>query len=139
MEQQYQKKSYVLFWAWLTLFVAAMFFFLFGRRYFPVIGAGKNLGILMLAFLDVLFALMLITQSVYWLGGVSYEAAAKAGTEARRRYAFRNLVIFLAATALFLFYCFGMKNLLRPDATRDSLVAGGVVCAAAMVSSRLRL
>ena len=140
MDVQYQKKSYTLFWVWLILLAAAMLFYMYGgRQYFPLIGSGKHLGIIVLVFLDLLFALMLATQSVYWIGGVTYEAAAEAGASARRRFALRHLLIFLAATALFLFYCFGMKGWIVPDRTRDALVAGGMVCVAGAASSKVRL
>ena len=139
MERQYQKKSYTLFWAWLLLLAGVVVFFTFNRGYFPTIGSGKNLGILVLVLLDLLFLLILITQSIYWISGVTYEAAAAADSGARRRYAFWHFVIFLAATFLFLYYCFGMKSMLRADSTRDSLVAGGMVCAAAVVSTKIRL
>lgn len=136
----YQKKSYTLFWAWLILLAAVIIFYIYGgRRYFPMISAGKNLGIVALVFLDLFFAMMLATQSIYWLGGVSYEEAAEAGTSARRKYALWHLLIFLAVTVLFLVYCFGMKGILVPDQTRDALVAGGMVCLAVAVSSRVRL
>lgn len=139
-EAQYQKKSYALFWAWLVLLVAVMIFYIYGGRgYFPLIGAGKNLGIVVLVFLDLLFVIILATQSVYWISGVTYEEAAAAGVSARRRFALWHLLIFLAATILFLIYCFGMKGILAPDQTRDALVAGGAVCAAVVASSRVRL
>lgn len=140
MDVQYQKKSYTLFGAWLALLVAAVLFYMYGgRQYFPVIGSGKNLGIIVLVFLDLLFVIILVTQSVYWISGITYEKAAEAGAHARRRFALRHLAIFLAATVLFLIYCFGMKGILVPDRTRDALVAGGMVCAAGIASSRVRL
>ncbi len=135
-----QKKSYTLFRVWLILLAAVILFYMYGGRgYFPLIGAGKNLGIIVLVFLDVLFVMILATQSVYWISGVSYEAAKEAGASARRRFALWHLAIFLVATVLFLIYCFGMKGILLPDQTRDSLVAGGTVCAAVVASSRVRL
>lgn len=139
MGQDYQKKSYALFWAWMALFIAVALFFVFYTERFPHIGDGKNMGILTLVMLDLLFLLILATQSVYWISGITYEEAAQAGPGARRRCALRHLLLFLAATLLFLVYCFGMDGLLRPDGTRDALVAGGVVCTAAVVSSRIRL
>lgn len=140
MNTHYQKKSYTLFRAWLVLLAAVILFYMYGgRAYFPTIGAGKNLGIVVLVFLDLLFAMILVTQSVYWISGVTYEEAEKAGADARRRFALWHLLIFLVATALFLLYCFGLKHVLRADQTRDALVAGGVVCAAVVASSRVRL
>ncbi len=140
MNTHYQKKSYTLFWAWLVLLVAVILFYMYGgRAYFPTIGAGKNMGIVVLVFLDLLFVMILATQSVYWIGGVTYEAAKEAGARARRRFALWHLLIFLVATILFLIYCFGMRGILLPDQTRDSLVAGGAVCAAVIASSRVRL
>ena len=140
MKEQYQKKTYSLFWIWLALLVAVCLFYMYGgRQYFPVIGSGKNLGIIVLVFLDLLFVIILATQSVYWISGVTYEKAAEAGAHARRRFALWHLVIFLVATVLFLIYCFGMKGILMPDRTRDALVAGGAVCAAVVASSRIRL
>ncbi len=140
MNMQYQKKTYTLFWVWLALLVAVCLFYMYGgRQYFPMIGAGKNLGIIVLVFLDLFFAMIMATQSVYWISGVTYEAAAEAGASARRRFALWHLVIFLVATILFLVYCFGIKGILMPDRTRDALVAGGMVCAAVVASSRVRL
>ena len=140
MNTQYQKKTYTLFWIWLALLVAVCLFYIYGgRQYFPVIGSGKNLGIIVLLFLDLLFVMILVTQSVYWISGVTYEKAAEAGTHARRRFALWHLLIFLVATVLFLIYCFGMKGILVPDRTRDALVAGGMVCVAGIASSRVRL
>ncbi len=140
MNTQYQKKTYTLFWIWLAMLVAVCLFYMYGgRQYFPVIGSGKNLGLIVLVFLDILFIMILATQSVYWVSGVTYEKAAVAGAHARRRFALWHLVIFLVATVLFLIYCFGMKGILVPDRTRDALVAGGMVCAAGIVSSRVRL
>lgn len=139
MDRQYQKKSYTLFRVWLAVFAAVMVFFVFHTEFFPNIGTGKNAGILALTLLDLLFLLILATQSVYWINGITYEEAARADTGTRRRCALQHFLVFLAVTALFLIYCFGMKGILRPDRTRDSLVAGGAVCVAAAASSRFRL
>ena len=140
MNTRYQKKSYTLFRLWLLLLTAVILFYMYGgRAYFPMIGAGKNLGVIVLVFLDLLFVMILATQSVYWISGVTYEEAEEAGVSARRRFALRHLLIFLAATVLFLIYCFGMKGVFMPDQTRDALAAGGAVCVAAAASSRLRL
>lgn len=139
MDAQYQKKSYTLFRVWLAAFVAVMLFFVFHTEFFPPVSAGKNAGILALVFLDLLFLMVLTTQSIYWISGITYEEAARASADERRRYALLILVIFLAVTVIFLVYCFGMKGILKPDYTRDSLVAGGAVCLAAVTSSRVRL
>lgn len=139
MRETYQKESYTLFFMWLLLFgVLIVLYGLFPGR-FGIVGTGKTMGLGLLIMLDLLFALMFVTQSVYWLGGVSYEEAARAGTGARRNYALRHLLVFLLATVAFMIYCFGLSSVLRTTVTRDSLVSGAVICAAGYGASHIRL
>lgn len=90
--------------------------------------------------LDLLFLLLCVTGSVYWLGTVTYEQAAEAGMAVCRGCALRQLSVFLAATAACLLYCetdwpfsrFGGEQ-------RDALVFGGVIGCACLLVSRIRL
>ena len=139
MNQPYQKKSYKLFVLWLIL----LFVVLLAVSYFEVgldsIGAGKAVGITLCLLLDFLFVLIFFTESIYWINGVTYEEAEQAEPEARKRYAFRHLKVFLVATAVYLFYCFVLSPCFSLGIISDSLMAGAVICIAALFTIKIHL
>lgn len=139
MEETYQKKSYTLFLIWLIIFVAASVLCVKAEPDFAHLGTDRTFLFLLYVMLDLLFLLITLTQSIYWISGTSYEEAASAGPKTRRSYALRHLFVFLAATALFLIYCY-VPAFSAPGASiQDSLVAGGIVCAAAVATMRIHL
>lgn len=137
MAQEYKKESYGLFRAWLLLLAAlAAVFSLFPGRFSPF-GGARTIGIMVMCMLDLLFVLIVLTQSVYWLDGVSYEQAARAGASARRRYALWHLLIFLLATVLYLTYCFWPQAIWNTSSLNDSMTSGVLIAAAAALSHYL--
>lgn len=139
MEPHYQKKTYKLFGVWLTAFAVVL---IAGAVYTPNIaglGTIKSISILLYGMLDLLFVLIYLTQSIYWVAGVSFEEASEAGAKARRRFALRHLLLFLGATAVYFVYCFAAAPRWRLGAYWDSIIAGAVVCAAALLGDRLQL
>ncbi len=141
MEEKYPDKSYKGFLIWMALFCVLMIgYALADYGALPLsLNAGEGLGLLLLLLLDLLFLIIYVTQSVYWIGGVTYEQAKEAGEQARKRYALRHLLVFLAATALFFLYCFWLNGIHPTGLIKDSLAAGGLICAAAIATMPIRL
>lgn len=139
IEEAYQDKSYRLFFAWLFLFAALMVVYSLFPDKIPIRGVGKAAGIIIFAMLDLLYILIYVTQSVYWVSGVSYEDAAKAGASARKRYAMRYLLVFLGMTAAYLIYCFGLNAVWRASTIRDSMAAAVMICVAALGTMHIKL
>lgn len=137
-EKVYGKKSYVLFAVWLVLYTAALAVYSCYPGCFTLLGAGKAVGLLGLVALDLLFLLIYLTESVYWISPVTYEEAASAGSRARKQFALRHLVIFLAMTVLFLLYCFWLPRYQYTTSTWDSIAAGVMVCTGALASGKVR-
>lgn len=138
-EKSYQKKTYTLFGIWLFALAAAVT--MQSVMPFQIAGLGtvKSLGIILYVMLDILFLIICATQSVYWINAVTYEEAKAAAKAARIKYAGRQLVVFLAATALYLTYCF-VPGLFRTySKMQDSAVMCGILCIAAIRSIRIRL
>lgn len=139
MTEQYQKKSYALFLIWLSVFAAVLIIGAIRRPDIAGLGAVKTINLLMYAMMDILLLLVCVTGSVYWLAGISYEAAAEAGAAARKKYAICHLCIFLSATAVYLAYCFGLAPMYPSGAYRDSMAAGGILCIASVCAAGLHL
>jgi len=51
-----------------------------------------------------LMLLIYVTEKVFWFNGVTYEEAAEAGSERRKLYALRHLIVFSAFTAAYLLF-----------------------------------
>ena len=132
-------KSYALFGVWLAFFAAVLGVYAVCEPQLPGLGTVKTLCLLVCVLLDLLFLLICATQSIYWINGVTYEEARQAEPSARRRCAYRHLRIFLAATAGYALYCIAAVQLGWITPIRDALVAGGLVCAAAVAALRIRL
>ncbi|MCD7715838.1 MAG: hypothetical protein LUI39_05230 [Lachnospiraceae bacterium] len=47
-----------------------------------------------------------------------------------------QLAVFAIAAALYWMYCFQLDDLISTNSTMDALVAGGLICAAAMAAAR---
>jgi hypothetical protein len=131
-----KKKSYQLFFVWMLGYVIVLMAYALSGWNAPV-GDGKVVGILTLAALDLLFLLIWATQRIYWISQVTYEAAEKAGPQARKRYALRHLAVFLVATVLYLIYCFAVP--VKTTVIWDSLIAGALVCVAVLATMRIHL
>lgn len=135
---KYAPESYGLFYIWLSFFASAAVFYCTNPTCIPYLNAGKTLGTGIFIMLDLLFGLIFVTRCVYWISGITYEQAKKAGTCARRRYAGLHLLVYAAATVLYLVYGFG--GVIRLGGVmQDSLAAGGLVCAAVLCAKKIPL
>ena len=128
----YQKKSYKLFIAWMAFFTMALYVCAVNEVNFFGLGMVRTNCIVLYVLLDLLMLLIYAMQSIYWINGMTYEQAAAASADERRRYAFRHLRIFLAATVLYIGYCCIPTSVLALGGMKDSIVAGGILCAAAI-------
>ena len=131
-ETTYQKKSYKLFIAWMAFFTMALYVCAVNEVNFFGLGMVRTNCIVLYVLLDLLMLLIYAMQSIYWINGMTYEQAAAASADERRRYAFRHLRIFLAATVLYIGYCCIPASVLFLGGIGDSIVAGGILCAAAI-------
>ncbi len=140
MKKDHLKKSYKLFWAWTALFCIGLTVLSLQEPQPSYFGQMKTIGLVICLLLDLLFVLIYVTESVYWINGVTYEQAVQAGSQARRRYALRHLLCFLGATAVYILYCFLDKYYLHwGNDIRNALVAGGAVCIAALLTIPVKL
>ena len=139
MEHDYQKKSYKLFAVWMLLVAALTVFYIYKKPWQAVIGPGKATGILMFIMVDLLFMIIYFTESVYWVSGISYEDAAKAGRRARKQFAAKHLVVFLLMTFFLILYCAVSGNLWNGSTIRDALVSAALLCAAVLFTGKIRL
>ncbi len=138
-KEAYQKKSYKLFVAWMAFFVVVLYVSAVNEISFGGLGAVRSNCIVIYVTMDLLMLLIYIRQSIYWINGVTYEEAAAASADERRRYAFRHLRIFLAATVLYIGYCCIPTSVLALGGMKDSIVAGGILCAAAIATIPIHL
>lgn len=154
MEKQDTKQSEALFVIWRLVFAALLIYGTVCRPSVAGIGAIRTAGLWMCGMLDLLLLAVWVTGRVDWIVGSTAaekpnrrQASGTAGAAGRyrtsdtdavselrtkRRLALRCLVCFLAATAVYAWYCFWLAPRMMPGAIRDSLTAGGVICAAAL-------
>ena len=139
MEHDYQKKTYKLLVAWMILVAALTVFYICRKPWQTVIGPGKATGLLLLCMMDLLFLVIYFTESVYWVSGISYEEAARAGRRARKQFARKHLVIFLLMTFCLILYCIVSEHFRIGSTIRDALVSSGMLCAAVLFTGKIRL
>lgn len=134
------RKSYGLFFLWLAAVGAVSVIVPLGDIPFRFFGGGKSYCILLLLLLDLLFVLMYGTERIYWLNGITYEEAAQVSSGERKRFAGLHLLCFLGATVCYILYCLVSKYCLSTvSVIRDSLAAAGAICAAALLTNKIRL
>ncbi|MCC8104083.1 MAG: hypothetical protein LIP11_18140 [Clostridiales bacterium] len=105
------------------------------------LGSVQTMCFMLFGMADLLCALMLLT------GRPPFERDASAGTAQPPKgvsqwtepkkytwFALRQLLMFGGATALYAVYCFCLDGLPHTGSTTDALVAGGLLCAAAVFS-----
>ena len=86
------KKSYLGLIVWLVVYTGLM-----SVAGFLPLGADLLIRVFMIftaVALVVLMAMMYFMDSVYWMNGVTFEQAATAGPERRKRFAFLHLRLF---------------------------------------------
>ena len=93
------KKSYKGLVLWMIGFLAVMF----GICFVPTEDEQVMMRLVMLLMAWSITGLMFIiwrTEQIYWINGITYEAAEAAGSEKRKEFAWRHLRIFWNFTLL---------------------------------------
>lgn len=134
------RKSYQLFYLWLAAVGIVCVIFPLEKLPLRFFGQTKSYCIALFLLLDLLFLLMWRTGAVYWLSGVSYEEAASAPLGERRRFAGKHLLCFAGATLCYVLYCLANKYWMSTvSIIQDALVAAGLICAAVLLTGKIRL
>ena len=131
------KKSYTGFVVWMIVFTAGLMSF----ALLPT----EDGGLLTRGIMNWTTAAMAYltwhvwrTEQIYWYTGVSYEEAEAAGSERRKRYAWRHFRIFGGfALGMLAFSC--AMHLLGLPWWVDILVGGVGLCAAAFCTMPIKL
>lgn len=138
-KKPYDTASYVLFDIWLLLLGILLLPGSFGMLRLAGQGPVRSFGIVLYGMLDILFMIIYATKNVYWMNKITYEQAQKVSAKERRRYARRQLFIFLACTILYFIYCFVPGIFQTYSTVQDSFVMSGILCMAVLAASRIRL
>lgn len=97
------KKSYSGFIIWMILFIA----FNLSVGFLPIDNPNISLLItlnVIIIMLNLLVLMIYNTEYIYWYTGLTYEEAAQATSEQRKRYAGRHLTRFTALTIIYIIY-----------------------------------
>lgn len=138
MNGTYQKESYRLYHAWLLLVFAVLAAYSLYPQRLLSFSSMETMILLLFLLLDLLFAVMYVAQSVYWMERVTYEDASRASAYERRRYAGLHFSLFFAALAVYFCYCLRTND--RPSSpVNDSIAAGAVFAVAAVAAGKIRL
>lgn len=131
------KKSYRGFVIWLVLFVVG----LAGLMFLPVEDGGlltRGIIVYTAAALALLAWIVWRTERVYWYNGTEFEEAVEAGSERRKRFAWRHFRIFGGfALGLLLFSAF--MQLMGWPWWIDIVVGTVGLCAAAFCTMPIKL
>lgn len=137
MEKEYGEKSYKGFAGLMSLFVLLMFLLPFipnaGAELISIIiFNGMNLWMALLTW--VIYK----TEKIYWYTDMSYEEAAKAGTDNRKKYAIRHFKRFALFAAAFALYSV-ISYLLRVPLMADILLETIGIVAVAVSTINIKL
>ncbi|MBQ7850918.1 MAG: hypothetical protein IJ343_14435 [Clostridia bacterium] len=131
------RKSYRGFVIWMLFFVAG----LVGMMLLPVENGGlltRGIIVYTAAALALLALIVWRTEQVYWYNGTEYEDAVEAGSERRKRFAWRHFRIFGGFALGLLVFCAVMQLMGWP--WWIDIVVGTVgLCAAAFSTMPIRL
>ena len=131
------KKSYTGFVVWLIGFVVLIML----PSFLPTEDIGlivRLIDIIMTISLEILMLIIYKTEKVFWINGVSYEAAVEAGSDRRRAYALRYVKRFGIFAATFLLYSVIAQVLRLPFGIDIAAVTVGiVVCAFSTMQFKL--
>ena len=137
MKEEYQKESYCIFYGWLILAALALLIYAVLEDMHSFSDSAVHIGVICFVLLDLLFCLILIKDSIYWMAGISYETAKNAGRAKRRKWELIHFVLFLTATAAYLYYCYGQHVVRMSGSIIDSMAAAALICAAGYLSGML--
>lgn len=131
------KKSYTGFVVWLIGFVVLIML----PSFLPTEDIGlivRLIDNIMTISLEILMLIIYKTEKVFWINGVSYEAAVEAGSDRRRAYALRYVKRFGIFAATFLLYSVIAQVLRLPFGIDIAAVTVGiVVCAFSTMQFKL--
>lgn len=137
MKEEYQKESYRIFYSWLILAALALLIYVVLEDMYSFTDSAVHIGVICFALLDLLFGVILIKDSIYWITGISYETAKNAGRAKRRKWEMIHFMLFLAGTVVYLYYCYGQHTVRVSGAIIDSMAAATLICTAGYLSSVL--
>lgn len=131
------KKSYTGFVVWLIGFVVLIML----PSFLPTEDIGlivRLIDNIMTISLEILMLIIYKTEKVFWINGVSYEAAVEAGSDRRRAYALRYVKRFGIFAATFLLYSVIAQVLRLPfEIDIAAVTVGIVVCAFSTIQFKL--
>lgn len=131
------KKSYRGFVVLLLLFAAVLVVLML----LPIRDGGLLIRLIMVwtaVFLALLSWYVWRTEQVYWYNGTEYETAVEAGSERRKRFAWRHFRIFGAFALAVMVFC-GLMQMLNAPFWIDILVCSVGLCAAPLCTIPIRL
>ncbi|MBE5871534.1 MAG: hypothetical protein E7294_09795 [Lachnospiraceae bacterium] len=131
------KKSYKGFVIWMVVYMLANTLIVFLPIKDTALLLRFTLGINALGIL-ILTVLIYLTEKIFWYSGMDYETALKAGSQARKRYAFRHVRIFGVFTAVYLLFSLIMQ-LFQMSMWADITVFTVGITVAAFSTIRIRL
>lgn len=100
---------------------------------------GRFFSLLLFLLLDVLWLIVCVTLRTDWIGTAAGEAVETSSPAVRRRYALFHLLLFLAATAAQMCYCFSSLSFMNNSLVQDSVVSAALFCVAALAAEKIRL
>ena len=130
------KKSYKGFWLWLAVYCTG---------FMPIVFAhtdGRTATRLTLLYtgmmLNILMLIIEKTDSVYWINGVTFEEAEKAGYENRMAFAHAHLKTFTRFTVFYLIFTL-ICHLMKLSIFVDTIVFTVGLIAAAVSTIKIKL
>lgn len=137
MKEEYQKESYRIFYGWLILAALVLLSYVVFEDMHSFTDCAVHIGVICFVLFDLLFGLIVIKDSIYWIAGISYETAKNAGRVKRRKWEMIHFVLFLAATAAYLYYCYGQHAVRVSGSITDSMAAAALICVAGWLSEQM--
>lgn len=132
--QKYQKESYHLFYIWLCCAFLVLAGYIGVEDRYSLSNAVVHIGLISFGLLELLFLLIIVTDSVYWIYGISYEWAASAGKKARKTCEWMHFGIFSAAFLVYLLYCYGPQIIQVRGNWYDAMIAAALIGIAGYIS-----
>ena len=131
---QYQPESYRLYHACLIVAAAVLRSYIVLSDHFMMENRIQNTCLILCFLMAALHGIVILTDSVYWLSGITYESAKNVGRHARHRCASVRFVLYTSAFVLYCLYCRCPGLIPWTGGIADSAVAGTVLCAAALLA-----
>ncbi len=111
------KRDRILYGCWLAVFAVLVAAYSLGHDKVSLWGGARTMGLLSFAMSDLLCLLVPLIG----------------GKENRTMTALRRLFCFAGATVLYIYYCFGLRSVLRSNSYRDAIIAGTLLCIAMLL------